>query len=243
MPAAFQQYNEALQKPMTAPTCQQSRWKALFTKYSSNQLSLHLLLEIAVLCGLLLAIGVPRLLALDQFVTTDERLWLERSGRFYYALAHHDFAATFQKSHPGVTVMWAGLTGYMRVYPEYRESLEGQDRPIGFGALQKRDFELPLRILVAGRQALVLMSLLVLGLSFLFARRLFGMLPALTGFLLIAFDPFHIALSKVLHLDGMLADLMLLSLLAFLVYLEERKRATFVVSAVAAGLAWLTKST
>jgi 4-amino-4-deoxy-L-arabinose transferase-like glycosyltransferase len=228
---------------MTTPTYQQSRWKSLLTKHNLNQLSMRLLLEIAVFCGLLLAMGVPRLLALDQFVTTDERLWLERSGRFYYALAHHDFAATFQKSHPGVTVMWAGLTGYVRVYPEYRESVEGQNHPIGFGTLQRRDFELPLRILVAGRQALVLMSLLVLGLSFLFARRLFGMLPALAGFLLIAFDPFHIALSKVLHLDGLLADLMLLSLLAFLVYLNEHKRAAFVVSAVAAGLACLTKST
>jgi hypothetical protein len=103
-----------------------------FTKYSHNRpaISIHLLLEIAVTCGLILAIGIPRLLALDSFVTTDERLWLERSGRFYYALAHHDFAATFQKSHPGVTVMWAGLTGYMAVYPRYRESQAGQNRPL-----------------------------------------------------------------------------------------------------------------
>ncbi len=228
---------------MTTPTYQRDRWKALFTKYNYNRLSLRLLLEIAATCGLILALGAPRLLALDRFVTTDERLWLERSGRFYYALAHHDFAATFQKSHPGVTVMWAGLTGYMRVYPEYRESVEGQNHPLGFGTLQKRDYELPLRILAAGRQALVLLSLLVLTLSFLFARRLFGMLAALIGFLLIAFDPFHIALSKVLHLDGLVTDLMLLSLLAFLVYLNDHKKIAFVVSAMAAGLAWLTKST
>ena len=68
------------------------------------------------------------------------------------------------------------------------------------------------------------------------------MLPALTGFLLIAFDPFHIALSRVLHLDGLLGNFMLLSVLAFLVYLEERKTTALVVSAAAAGLAWLTKS-
>ncbi len=229
--------------PMTSPVYQQGRWKALLTKYSHKKITTRLLLEVAVLCGLILAIGVPRLLALDQFVTTDERLWLDRSGRFYYALAHHDLAATFQRSHPGVTVMWAGLTGYLRVYPEYRESRKGQEGPIGLGTLKRRAFDLPLRILVAGRRTLVLISLLVLGLSFLFARRLFGMLPALTGFLLIAFDPFQIALSRVLHLDGLLADLTLLSLLAFLVYLRERNQVAFVVSAVAAGLAWLTKST
>lgn len=224
---------------MTAPIDQQNRWKALLT-YSS---SLRFFLEIAITGTLLLAMGVPRLVALDRFVTTDERLWLERSGRFYYALAHGDFAATFQRSHPGVTVMWAGLTGYVRVYPEYRESRKGEDGPIGFGTLQKRAYDLPLQILAAGRKTKVLLGLLILGLSFLFARRLFGWLPALTGFLLIAFDPFHIALSKVLHLDELVTDLMFLSLLAFLVYLSENRKAAFVVSAIAAGLAWLTKST
>ncbi|HLO18238.1 MAG TPA: glycosyltransferase family 39 protein [Anaerolineales bacterium] len=209
---------------------------------NSQRLRLRLLLEITLTCGLILAIGLPRLLALNRFVTTDERLWLERSGRFYYALAHHDFAATFQKSHPGVTVMWAGLTGYLRVFPRYSESQAGQNRPIGFGALERREPDLLLRILVAGRQAMILLSLATLVMSFLFARRLFGMLPALIGFLLIAFDPFHIALSRVLHLDGLLGDLMMLSLLAFLVYLEERNRLAFIVSAIAAGLAWLTKS-
>ena len=203
---------------------------------------MQLLLEIAVTCGLILAIAIPRLLDLNQFVTTDERLWLDRSGKFYYALVHHDFAATFQKSHPGVTVMWAGLVGYVAVYPTYYESRQGQNHPVSLYALKQQEFDLPLRILVAGRRTIILLGLLALVLSFLFARRLFGMLPALVGFLLIAFDPFHIALSRVLHVDGLLADLTLLSLLAFLVYLQEHSRAALVVSAVAAGLAWLTKS-
>ena len=89
---------------------------------------------------------------------------------------------------------------------------------------------------------MVFFHMLILGTSFLFATRLFGMKPALVGFLLIAFDPFHIALSKILHLDGMLADLMLLSLLAFLDYLNTQKSSSIVVSGVAAGMAWLTKS-
>src|SRR6266540_1642866 len=131
-----------------------SRWKTLFTKSGQHlpAISMHLLLEVVVACGLILAIAVPRLLALDSFVTTDERLWLERSGKFYYALAQHDFAATFQKSHPGVTVMWAGLTGYMEVYPSYDENQGGQNRPIGLSTLQKRQFDLPLQILAAGRR-------------------------------------------------------------------------------------------
>jgi len=221
-----------------------SNWQTLFAKYSNNQpaVPIRLFLEIAATCGLILIMGIPRLPGLNSFVTTDETLWLVRSGNFYYALTHHDFAATFQKSHPGVTVMWAGLTGYMRVYPSYQEEYAGQNRPIGLGVLSKRDPTLPLQILSAGRQMMVLFHILTLGLGFLFALRLFGMKPALIGFLLIAFDPFHIALSRVLHLDGLLADLMLLSLLAFLVYLNDHKVITLIVSASAGGLAWLTKS-
>src|ERR1041385_6009963 len=78
--------------------------------------------EIILLGVLILALGIPRWFALYRFVTTDEVLWLDRSGKFYYALAHHDFAATFQKSHPGVTVMWAGLVGYVEVFPKYSEN-------------------------------------------------------------------------------------------------------------------------
>lgn len=208
-----------------------------------STLSLQVWLEVIVTGILMLALALPRLPALNRFVTTDERLWLERSGKFYYALAHHDFAATFQKSHPGVTVMWAGLTGYLQVYPQFAESEEGQNRPTtGLGTLQKRDYTIPLRILIAGRRTMILFHVLALLASFLFARQLFGLWPALQGFLLIAFDPFHIALSRILHLDGLLADLMLLAVLAFLVHLEKRDRVSLIVASVSTGLAWLTKS-
>jgi len=210
--------------------------------YNRPAISSRLLLETVVTFGLILAILIPRLLDLKSFVTTDERLWLERSGRFYWALAHHDFAATFQKSHPGVTVMWAGLVGYRAVFPNYYQ--EGKNKPISLYRIEQieRESNLPLRLLIAGRMTMVVIHLIVLILSFLFASRIFGKLPALIGFLLIAFDPFHIALSTVLHLDGLLADLGLLSLLAFLVYLNERDNMALVVSAIAAGSAWLTKS-
>nr|MBA3555658.1 glycosyltransferase family 39 protein [Gemmatimonadales bacterium] len=64
----------------------------------------------------------------------------------------------------------------------------------------------------------------------------------LLGFLLIAADPFHIALSRVLHVDALASSLMLLALLAYLNYLHRGRRGRdLVVSGVAAGLAWLTK--
>jgi len=63
------------------------------------------------------------------------------------------------------------------------------------------------------------------------------------GFLLIAFDPFSVALSRLLHLDGLVSALILLSILAFAHYLYlGRRMGSLLLAAVAAGLAWLTKS-
>ncbi|MEJ2262663.1 MAG: phospholipid carrier-dependent glycosyltransferase, partial [Anaerolineales bacterium] len=81
--------------------------------------------------------------------------------------------------------------------------------------------------------------------AFYTAVQLLGFVWALAGFALIAFDPFHLALSRLLHLDGLVSSLMLLSILAFLTFTtsERRGRNKFLVlSGIAAGLAWLTKS-
>ena len=54
--------------------------------------------------------------------------------------------------------------------------------------------------------------------------------------LFIAFDPFTISLSRLLHLDGLVSALMLLSLLAFMRFLYQSRRwLDLLVSAVAAG--------
>ena len=66
------------------------------------------LLTIVALLGLAALIWLPRGLELDRAVTTDESIWLARSGNFYQALANGDLDETFQYAHPGVTTMWAG---------------------------------------------------------------------------------------------------------------------------------------
>jgi 4-amino-4-deoxy-L-arabinose transferase-like glycosyltransferase len=98
-------------------------------------------------------------------------------------------------------------------------------------------------MLEAGRFFVLLAITASLLLAFVEAVRLAGLLPALAGFLLVALDPFHVALSRMLHLDGLVSSLMLLAILAFLAYLYRgRRRVDLVLSGVAAGLGWLTKS-
>jgi uncharacterized membrane protein len=74
----------------------------------------------------------------------------------------------------------------------------------------------PIDLMAAGRTFIVLLNVIALALAFLYARRLVGLWPALVAFLLIAFDPFQIALSRLLHPDALLAPLMLLATLAFM---------------------------
>ncbi|MCC6455242.1 MAG: phospholipid carrier-dependent glycosyltransferase [Caldilineaceae bacterium] len=207
-----------------------------------------------------------RLPALDRFVTADEHAWLARSGNFYYALAHGDWAGTFQRHHPGVTVTWAGLVGYLFTYPGYAADAPGQ-----FGWLTEEIEPFlrshshdPITILAAGRAASVVMIALALVGCFVLARRLLGGWAAFLGMALIAFNPFHIAHSRFLHLDGLVSSLMLLAVLAWLHHLQARhaerseksphaasrrgfrlrrnENGTLALAAIAAGLSWLTRS-
>ena len=79
-----------------------------------------------LLIALFFAAWLPRVLALDAFVTPDERKWLARSANFYQAISHGDLANTFQREHPGVTVMWAGMLGFLGEYPNYANVSPGQ---------------------------------------------------------------------------------------------------------------------
>ena len=75
------------------------------------------------------------------------------------------------------------------------------------------------------------------------ARRLVGLWPALAAALLIAFDPFHIALSRFLHPDSLLSTMMLLATVAFLAYLYAGRRTGDLIAAgVYTAIAWLTKT-
>jgi len=197
-----------------------------------------------LLAVLVLAIWAPRRLALDRFVTVDEPKWLARSGNFYLALANGDLEGTFTREHPGVTVTWAGLIGFLWRYPAYAGETPGRLTESGeIAEVLKEHNKQPIEVLEAGRIVMVLAITTVLIAAFHAAARLFGSFPALIGFLLIAFDPFHIGLSRLLHLDGLMSSLVLLSLLTFLTYLYRGRRLfDLVLSGLAAGLGWLTKS-
>jgi len=203
-----------------------------------------LLLNVLLYIALAALFILPRLPKLGQYVPPDENLWFQRSANFYYALGQRDFAHTFQREYPGVTGTWAGTFGFLRAYPEYRGTGAGYFDSSGMlnMFLEERQAD-PLAIMVAGRAAVVCFCGLALLFTFAVLRRLVGLPGALLAYLFIAFDPFYFGLSRLLHLDAMLASFMLLSLVAFIAYLRlGRKWYDLLLSAVAAALSWLTKS-
>ena len=199
---------------------------------------------IAALVLIGLAVSLPRGLGLASYVSVDEPKWLERSANFYLALSQRDLAGTFTREHPGVTITWAGLAGFLTSYPDYVRQATGRfDEPQEMEQFFRANGRNPLQVLEASRIIVVLQVTLILLAAFVEAVRLVGVWPALIGFLLIAFDPFYVGLSRLLHPSGLMSTLMFLSLLAYLAFiLRGRRWADLVLSGVSAGLAWLSES-
>lgn len=199
-----------------------------------------------ILIGIIFfSILLPRIFDLNRFVTVDEPEWLFQSANFYYALGQRDFEETFRRIHPGVTAMWAGTVGFLIEYPEHRGSgagyldtakAEQYFKDIGqYNAL--------LRILKTARAFIVVGAAITLSFAFYYAWRLFELLPALVGILLIAFEPYHVALNRVLHHDNTMSNMMFLSILALLAYFYRgRNNFSLVLSAFAGGVGFLAKA-
>jgi hypothetical protein len=183
------------------------------------------------------------MIKLDAFATPDEELWLNRSANFYMALAQRDFNNTYQKEHPGVPIMWAGTAAYLIKYPQYRGSGQGQVNTMQYVYYLNRFAKVePLDLLHTSRLFVALAITISMSIAYLYTRRITGLLPAFIGFLLAAFDPFFLGLTRLLHLDGLLSALMVLSLVSFIAYFETKRLSALVISGLAAGLCWLTKS-
>jgi len=203
-----------------------------------------LIQKILVIGLVVCAIGLPRYLVQGSYVTSDENFWLYRSANFLQALSKADFANTFQKGHPGVTVTWVGAVSFLITYPAYIEDNPGQvNESRVFLHFVERSGREPLQLLQASRKVAVMANIFVLVLAYLSTITLVGLYPASIGFLFIAFDPYAIALSRLLHPDSFLGPIMLLALVAMANYFFRGRRPFYLaLSAVAAGFGWLTKS-
>jgi 4-amino-4-deoxy-L-arabinose transferase-like glycosyltransferase len=151
---------------------------------------------------------------------------------------------TYVNDSPGVITTWVGALAFRLTAPDYRADLD--QMKTSYTAFENRlvsAFNLnPIYILALSRAFMITLLISLLLICFFYAQRLFGIMPSLMGFLIIALDPFFIALTRMNHLDAPQAIFMFLSILAFLTYLFRGKRGLdLVVSGAAGGLAFLSK--
>jgi 4-amino-4-deoxy-L-arabinose transferase-like glycosyltransferase len=224
--------------------------------------------------ALFLLAFIPRVPDLGRFLTADEFLWIDRSRNFLAGLTDPAYqcdsvveqwqfvaqglACTLRTGHPGVTTMWTGSFGFLLswLWADRPGSLHDYVVAVATNPVDA-SFIAPERL-----GTVLITSLWVVAVYWL-ARRLFGPAIALLGAALLALDPFHIALSRVIHHDALSTTFMTLSVLGAFVYWGEsgqksvsagehlpashaghflKKRLWLLFSGLCAGFAFLSKS-
>jgi hypothetical protein len=210
-------------------------------------------MEVAAVLLILTGSLILRLMDLDVFIASDELRWTCRSIAFRQALRQRDWPGTFRVGHPGVITTWLGALFIPRDDARALETCRATDdarNPETAGdtpAEQTERLHDLGRLLFAGRVGIALATWACIGALYLLTRLIWGPKIALMGLILVALNPFYLAHSRFIHLDAVLASLMVLSVLSFLVSRQSarssRWRLAFVVlSGGVGGLACLQKS-
>lgn len=199
--------------------------------------------------GIFLIALLPRLLMLDAFLTADEDDQIMFAHLFLKSALQGDWAGALVLGYPGVPTLILGALGVgLRYICHYNDWLplpwvQADLMPTldqlttHFGV-----FAYPMDFLVWVRVPMAVVgALCVLGI-FGLTRRLLDDRLALLASLIIAFDPFILAHTRVIHVDAPLAYFMFLSFLAFLLYLTQGGWKWLLISGLFGGLAVLSKT-
>lgn len=201
-----------------------------------------------VLILLLAVIGFfLRLAPLGRYVTPDEPNWVYRSVRFRDALAARDWSAVPSTGHPGVTTMWlgaAGVTVAQRLAPAQSADHLDWIRSLAWLAPQDGSaFRHLAFFLPYGRIAVAATTMLALVALYWLLRGPLDQTVALLVVGLVAFDPFLVGHSGLMHTDALLATFCLLTIALILNGLREPERlGWWGLAGLLSGLAVLTKT-
>ncbi len=205
-----------------------------------------------VLAALFLVAFIPRALYLDAYVAPDEGKWIYRSAHFLQAILTGDLAQTtsiaatpeVEVLAPAVPTMWSGAVGLVAKY-----WVEGAYRQASLpeyllAAIPGDTEKIPLDFYPWTRWPTVLLTSLTIPIFYWLLARLADRRVAGLAAFLLALDPFFIGLSRLIHHDALVTVFIALSLLALLVYGQDRsQRRWLILSGLAGGLALLTKPT
>ena len=168
-------------------------------------------------------------------------VWYLRSAHFIEAVLAGDWANTVYSEHPGVALMWPAGVGLKIYWTLSGVTPAAYTVPPDFEAIHFFG-PVPVPEIAAALTPLAfLIALSIVGVYFLL-RRLFDEATAAVAAVLLALSPYYLAQSKILHLDALLATLMLLSALTLLLYRREHRTRHLLLSGALGGLALLVKT-
>lgn len=202
------------------------------------------LIDIVIYVGLIIVFLAPRLPGIGTFVTLDEASWLSQGANFYYALGQREFENTVYEYQPAVTTMWIISFAMLAYFPEYRGFGQGyldyeKGRLDPFMYEHGKD---PLVLLEYSRIIQVFVLLILFLLFYYLLQLIINKWVAAFAAVFISFDPFFLGHTRMMDHEAMVAFFVFISILAFAVYLRDRKLLFLLLSSLAAGLAQLTKS-
>lgn len=172
----------------------------------------------------------------SSFIQTNAPDWVERSARFIDSIVEGNFAATFQKYHPGVTLMW--LVGIcIKAFGKYQDIFFGQR-----SALFEVEVYNQFAFLVKFVQGTVFVSLLILALKKIEKVLSNTIIPVAIGFFVVT-TPIILSLVKAIAPDALLFIFMFLSITYFFSYLVKGSRKDLLITGLFLGLSVLTKLT
>lgn len=182
---------------------------------------------LAAFIAVFLLTRLPRLGS--DIVNSDSPMWHNRSKAFMEALAAHDFAGTYQKYHPGVTLTWiAGLAF------DYARNSWNLDSQHNFANFEIYHYTAKI-FLVFEQLGLSLIAIYLLA-------KIFDFNKALLIVSLLSLEPFFVANSRLLHLDSLFTLYLFNGLLLAYLAIKEFSPARAIFAGFFLAAAFLTKS-
>jgi 4-amino-4-deoxy-L-arabinose transferase-like glycosyltransferase len=205
--------------------------------------------RLLILLAVFLVALLPRIMGLDTFITADEDDQIMFASHFLKSVLTGNFGGALVLGYPGVPTLMLAAGGVAARYffhyngwnplpwvtSDFFSTLEATTLRFGY-------FDHPLDFLVWVRLPMVVVAALAIVGIYLFTQRLINEQVALVAAVLLSFDPFILAHSRVVHVDAPMAYFMFLSFLAFMLYLDRGTWYWLIWSGLFGGLAGLSKT-
>lgn len=166
-------------------------------------------------------------------INEDQYRWYDRTHNFFSAIEKRDFDGTYQQYHPGIFFIYLLKLGFLSF-----ESSEGalitNFRDVPYNLFPTFNFHTKLYLIIFILFSIFLVTYLI--------KEIFGKFIALSFIVFLTFDTYFIGLTRNLHMDSLLAILILVSIISFYRYLQTKEKKYLIISIFYSGLGLLTKS-